>query len=127
MHFAHSIGDTSRRDWQTLPDHLDAVGRLAAAWAAKFGMENAGRFAGRFHDIGKCTEGFDLRLEGGPAVEHSLAGAFLIRQRGGTPIERAMAELIAYESADRNDDAGQPSGEPEVSPSTRGRGLKCSQ
>jgi CRISPR-associated endonuclease/helicase Cas3 len=106
MHFAHSTGDASRQDWQPLPDHLDAVGRLAALMASVFGMENVARIAGLLHDIGKCTPDFDRRLEGGPAVEHSLAGAFLIRQRGGAPLERLMGELTAYAIAGHH--AGLP-------------------
>ena len=83
-----------------MPDHLDAVGRLAALMASVSDMENVARIAGLLHDIGKCTPDFGRRLEGGPAVEHALAGAVLIRQRGGAPLERLMGELIAYLGAD---------------------------
>ena len=106
MHYAHSTGDLDRGTWQTLPDHLQAVADLAGAKATAFGMTGAARLAGWFHDIGKCAESFDRRLCGGPSVEHSLAGAYLVRKRPGTGIDRLMADLVAYAIAGHH--AGLP-------------------
>ena len=106
MHYAHSTGDLDRGTWQTLPDHLQAVADLAGAKATAFGMSSAAGLAGWFHDIGKCAESFDRRLCGGPSVEHSLAGAYLVRKRNETGIDRLMADLVAYAIAGHH--AGLP-------------------
>ena len=76
--------------------------------ASVFGMEGAALFAGGYHDIGKATEGFLRRLKGGPPVEHSLAGAYLIRKRNWTRLDRLMADLVAYAVAGHH--AGLPTG-----------------
>ena len=96
MRFAHSTGDASRADWQTLPEHLAAVADIASSMASVFGLAGAARLGGSYHDIGKATEDFLRRLMGGPSVEHSLAGAYLVRQRGWVGPERLMADLVAY-------------------------------
>lgn len=106
MHYAHSTGDSGRGDWQPLSDHLDSVARIAGLMASVFGMEGAALFAGGYHDIGKATEGFLRRLKGGPSVEHSLAGAYLIRKRNWTGLDRLMADLVAYAIAGHH--AGLP-------------------
>ncbi|CAI9406290.1 hypothetical protein ANOBCDAF_01411 [Pleomorphomonas sp. T1.2MG-36] len=106
MHYAHSTGDSGRGDWQTLPDHLDSVARIAGVMASVFGMEGAAFLAGGYHDIGKATEGFLRRLKGGPSVEHSLAGAYLVRKRNWAGIDRLMADLVAYAIAGHH--AGLP-------------------
>lgn len=106
MHYAHSASDPDRGIWQTLPDHLGAVADLAGTMASVFGLEGAARLAGWFHDIGKCTEGFDRRLDGGPSVEHSLAGAYLVRNRTWFGSERLIADVVAYAIAGHH--AGLP-------------------
>lgn len=74
--------------------------------ASSFGMEGAARLAGGYHDIGKATEDFLRRLMGGPSVEHSLAGAYLVRKRNWVGPERLMADLVAYAIAGHH--AGLP-------------------
>ena len=74
--------------------------------ASGFGMERAALLAGGYHDIGKATEDFLRRLEGGPSVEHSLAGAYLVRKNNRTGIDRLMANLVAYAIAGHH--AGLP-------------------
>lgn len=106
MHFAHSTGDQGRGNWQTLPDHLEATADKAALMASAFGMAGAARLAGGYHDIGKATEDFLRRLAGGPSVEHSLAGAYLVRKRNWVGPERLMADLVAYSIAGHH--AGLP-------------------
>jgi CRISPR-associated endonuclease/helicase Cas3 len=49
---------------------------LAALCGLKFGAEKAAALAGALHDLGKYTEGFQLRLTGASErVDHSTAGA----------------------------------------------------
>ena len=71
-YLAHIADD--RRE-QTVAEHLQGTADLAARFAAAFGAEADGRFAGLLHDIGKYTPGFQKRLHGGPPVDHSTAGA----------------------------------------------------
>ena len=73
---------------QLLIDHLNNVASLAASYASEFGCATSGYRAGLFHDIGKCSEAFEKRLSGGPKVDHSSAGAYLMLT------ERRLAEAI---------------------------------
>ena len=62
---------------QTVLEHLLGTAQRSAAFAASFGAGAQGELAGKFHDIGKCTPGFQRRLlENGPKVDHATAGAF---------------------------------------------------
>ena len=72
IYFAH-ITDEGRR--QTVEDHLRGCAQLCALFASSFGAEQFGYLAGIMHDIGKYTSEFQLRLDGGPKVDHSSAGA----------------------------------------------------
>ena len=60
---------------QTVQEHLEGTARLAACFADAFSSREYGYFVGMAHDIGKCTLGFQRRLQGGPIVDHSSAGA----------------------------------------------------
>ena len=60
---------------QTIQDHLRGVAELAAMFARPFGGESQARLAGTLHDIGKYSDGFQHRLDGGEKVDHSTAGA----------------------------------------------------
>lgn len=70
---------------QTVDEHLRGCAKLCADFASAFGAEKHGRLAGMMHDIGKYSEGFQKRLNGGPKVDHSTAGA----------LECALADHIA--------------------------------
>lgn len=70
--FAHK---NSNNEYQSVSDHLEGVAIRAAAFADCFGSKEHGYLAGIAHDIGKYSEGFQKRLEGGPKVDHSSAGA----------------------------------------------------
>ena len=59
---------------QTVLEHLEGAAERCAAFAAAFGAEEQGRLAGLAHDIGKYSAGFQLRLRGGPRVDHATAG-----------------------------------------------------
>jgi CRISPR-associated endonuclease/helicase Cas3 len=104
------------RDPHDLADHLQKVGKLAAAFARKFGP-NWAYLAGLWHDLGKYrrrfqgyirkVSGFDfepdahIKGEDGKAP-HSTAGAILACDRFGEP-GRVLAYLIAGHHAGLSD------------------------
>lgn len=68
---------------QSIEDHAKGVAELASGFAEVFGYQSLGYAAGIFHDIGKKTEGFQRRiLNNGPKVEHSSAGALIMKDTG---------------------------------------------
>ncbi|MBO8436841.1 MAG: CRISPR-associated helicase Cas3' [Spirochaetes bacterium] len=77
---------------QSLIEHLENTATLASSFASHFGFRINAYYAGLYHDIGKCTEEFAKRLEGGPRVNHSSAGAYLMFR------EKRIAESIAIAS-----------------------------
>lgn len=60
---------------QTVRDHLFGTAKLCSRFAAGFHAEAQGELAGLAHDLGKYSEAFQRRLQGGPRVDHSTAGA----------------------------------------------------
>ena len=72
MYYAHR---NKNGDLQTLPDHLNNVAKRAGCFAKSFGRELEAYQAGKTHDTGKSSNEFQKRLFGGPAVDHSTAGA----------------------------------------------------
>lgn len=95
IYFAHSGNDPVGSDWQPLSDHLRETAALAGARGEAIGLENAAYLAGLLHDLGKYTKGFLRRLQGGPAVDHSTAGAQMLPKLEPA-ITPCMAELIGY-------------------------------
>lgn len=89
--YAHSTDNKNKSDWQLLSDHLSAVGRIAGEFASDFGAEPLGRAAGLLHDLGKYTQEFQNRLEGGAKVDHSTWGARIAKERYSQ-----AAALLAY-------------------------------
>ena len=73
MFCAHISEDGTRT--QTVYDHLAGTARLAGSFAAPFGAQSEAEFAAWLHDVGKYSDAFQLRLKGGPKVDHSTAGA----------------------------------------------------
>ncbi|CAB5714480.1 CRISPR-associated endonuclease Cas3-HD [Delftia tsuruhatensis] len=74
--FAHSTSDTSKGNWQSLPDHLKGVGALARQFADAFGAGALAEVQGWLHDLGKYTQPYQLRLQGSSVrVDHSTWGA----------------------------------------------------
>lgn len=61
---------------QTVLAHLNQTAVLCSRFAAAFGAEEQGRLAGLAHDIGKYSDAFQRRLNGGPKVDHATAGAW---------------------------------------------------
>ena len=72
VYLAHIAQDGRQ---QTVLEHLMGTADLCAGFAAAFGAEEQGRLTGLVHDIGKYSDAFQRRLNGGPKVDHSTAGA----------------------------------------------------
>lgn len=73
VYYAHISPDGTRR--QTVQEHLEGTAMLAETFGQPFGGGPQCRLAGMLHDIGKYSQGFQRRLEGGPKVDHATAGA----------------------------------------------------
>lgn len=73
MRYDAHIAEDGRK--QTVLEHLEGTAELCAGFAAAFGAEEQGRLAGMAHDIGKYSDAFQRRLDGGEPVDHSTAGA----------------------------------------------------
>ncbi len=105
--YAHSTGNRDRRDWQSLANHLAAVAGGAEAFGEPIGIGKAAQLAGFLHDLGKYTPAFQARLAGSrDRVDHSTAGAALVRGLAGRGDDAVIAELIAYAIAGHH--AGLP-------------------
>lgn len=72
MYYAHIREDGVK---QTVEEHLKGTSDRCARFAAAFGEESRGRMLGYAHDIGKFSREFQIRLQGGPKVDHATAGA----------------------------------------------------
>jgi len=81
IYYAHSGHKSDKSDWQTLPDHLKEVGRIAASNARYFNAEMLAEISGVLHDLGKYTPDFQMRLEGGKRVDHATAGAKIASEK----------------------------------------------
>lgn len=80
--FAHSADDQPESEWQTLKNHLIAVGDLGHQKASCFGGHDLARIAGLLHDLGKYTHAFQQRLRGAATrVDHSTHGALVALER----------------------------------------------
>lgn len=94
--FAHSGDSSDRTNWQDLPEHLEAVARLAEVKAEPLGLTRAAAVAGLLHDLGKFDPRFQRYIVGaGASVDHSTAGAAILL-REASPRDRAAAEALAY-------------------------------
>lgn len=70
---------------QTLLEHLTGTAALCQRFAADFDAQAEGYRIGMMHDIGKYTQAFRRRLQGGPVVDHATAGAFECIQTNDFP------------------------------------------
>jgi len=91
---AHSTPNPDESDWQTLPDHLNAVGQLAGQSAKHFGASKLAEAAGKLHDLGKYTDAYQQRIRGGSRVDHATWGAKIACELYG-PLGRVIAYGIA--------------------------------
>lgn len=87
------IGHTSEEGRrQLLIDHLKGTGLLAERFASIFDAAQWGKMAGLYHDIGKYSAAFQRRiLEDGPRVDHSTAGALLMKKIKNGPLALCIA------------------------------------
>ena len=86
---AHISEDGTRT--QTVYDHLSGTAALAGDFARCFDAAGEAQFAGWLHDIGKYSQKFQLRLQGGARVDHSTAGAQEAFRRRHAPAAFAVA------------------------------------
>uniref|UniRef100_UPI003FED5263 CRISPR-associated endonuclease Cas3'' n=1 Tax=Candidatus Fimivicinus sp. TaxID=3056640 RepID=UPI003FED5263 len=94
MYIAHKSIDSQRQ--QSVLEHLEGTAKYAQDFASVFGCGDYGRCLGMLHDIGKYSAGFQKRiLEGGCKVDHSTAGAQLVRQLSRSPSTLAASYCIA--------------------------------
>lgn len=96
LFFAHRRDDEYLEDWQPLIEHLRRTAEIARTFGADAKVANLAYIAGLFHDLGKYSTEFQKRLEGGPRVDHSTAGAKELKALlKGTPHE-LFAQLLVY-------------------------------
>jgi CRISPR-associated endonuclease/helicase Cas3 len=106
-HYAHSTDDESRANWQVLSEHLNDTADRAEQLGQWLGISKAARLAGLLHDLGKYDPKFQARLAGAKErVDHSTAGAAVVRQLAKGYEDRIIGELIAYAIAGHH--AGLP-------------------
>lgn len=94
MYIAHKSIDKQRQ--QSVLEHLEGTAKYAQDFATVFGCGDYGRCLGMLHDIGKYSAGFQKRIQdGGCKVDHSTAGAQLVRQLSRSPSTLAASYCIA--------------------------------
>jgi len=94
-YFAHSTEDPNKGDWQPLDRHLDEVARRCGEFTSRFGAEPWGKVCGLLHDLGKFSQEFQARLEGGRRVDHATAGARKVVEVFKPGFGRLLAYAIA--------------------------------
>lgn len=94
--FAHRREGEDREDWQPLIEHLQNTAEMARNFGVDANVEDLAYIAGLIHDLGKYSAEFQKRLEGGPRVDHSTAGAKELKTLlKGSPQE-VFAKLLTY-------------------------------
>ncbi len=102
--FAHSTDRPDRSDWESLVDHLMAVGKSAGRFATSFGAGPLAEITGLLHDLGKAKPPFQAYLRGERSSEpHSGEGARYATENLG-----ALGKLVACCIAGHH--AGLPNG-----------------
>ncbi len=94
--FAHRRDGEDRENWQPLIKHIQKTAEIARDLGTDANVADLAYIAGMVHDLGKYSTEFQKRLEGGPRVDHSTAGAKELKiLLEGTPQE-AFAQLLTY-------------------------------
>ncbi len=103
MKYAHSLAGRPLEEWHRLEDHLRDTGAAAARFAQAWGAEEWARLAGLWHDLGKHSKAFQVRIGAGDPdahveserrPDHSTAGAIHAMEalgRSGLPVALAIA------------------------------------
>lgn len=94
-YFAHSTDSPTKENWQPLRVHLTEVARRCEEFASRFGAEPWGKVCGLLHDLGKFSQEFQARLEGGHRVDHATAGARKAVEVFGPGFGRVLAYAVA--------------------------------
>lgn len=110
--YAHSAPSMDESGWQTLQNHLAAVGGLAALKASHFNSADLAEIAGLLHDLGKYCEEFQARLRGSHRkVDHATWGARIAKEKY-PQLWPLLAYAIAGHHAGLAD--GMPSDKPQA-------------
>ncbi|MBE2271548.1 MAG: CRISPR-associated helicase Cas3', partial [Anaerolinea sp.] len=94
--FAHRREGEDREDWQPLIDHLRNTAEMARVFGEDASVADLAYIAGLIHDLGKYSAEFQKRLEGGPRVDHSTAGAKELKALLKGAPQEVFAQLLAY-------------------------------
>lgn len=103
MYYAHTLNGRPESDWEPLLRHLTEVADGARDNGQRLGLGTLAEAAGRLHDIGKYTPGFQARLQGGKRVDHSTAGAAWAKQNLPPTWGRLLAHVVAAHHAGLQD------------------------
>ncbi len=96
-YYAHSKENMPKSEWQKLKDHLVNTSELAFEFGQDAGVSELAQVAGLLHDVGKYSQAFQRRLEGGKRVDHATAGAKLITELfPNDGIEKTFASILSY-------------------------------
>lgn len=94
--YAHTNGPNKEK-WQYLLDHLTGVAELAASFSDNPEISKIAYLSGLLHDLGKYSTAYQKRLiNQGQKVDHSTAGAQVIKGLWDNSNKNILATLIAY-------------------------------
>lgn len=95
-YYAHSVENMEKSTWQLLKTHLIEVAKMSADFCSVFDAADIGYVSGLYHDLGKYSTEFQLRIRGGcEKVDHSTAGAKEVSKLYPNGFGRLMSYVIA--------------------------------
>jgi CRISPR-associated endonuclease/helicase Cas3 len=98
-YYAHRRDGENREDWQPLIEHLRNTAEIAREFGKDANVGELAYIAGLIHDLGKYSAEFQKRLDGGPRVDHSTAGAMELKEllKDKPPgVRESLSKLLAY-------------------------------